>query len=427
MEDCRNRLQGKTVSMCLDGWSNVHNEPVVCVSVTTPDGDSHVTETVDTSGNGHTADYLTDIAKGVIDNCEEKFGCVVGSVITDNAAIMAKMRTQLSERSGGQDVITHGCSAHLLNLLAHDVEIKGVKEHVVQIVKYFRNTHLPAAWYRATGGKCLVMPQDVRWNTLSDCLRSYLDNWTTLLKVCEEHRGAIDSTVASKVQNISIKRNAEDYLQRLKPIAVALDRVQRDTCLLGGAVEAWKALGKDWEESEQPLSAMKKYQERYDQALTLAHFLAAILTPQSAGQTLSPQEIDPAMEYVADSYPHLPPTVVIYQAKAKPFIEYMFSPTLLESVSPIAWWKSIGDRVDDKDHQVVSKVPGASASSAGVEQVFSTFGFIPSKIRNRLGTKKSGKLVFVFKLLNNLSQNKLLFLKSKVEKYFPDFIVGWIS
>ena len=130
------------------------------------------------------------------------------------------------------------------------------------------------------------------------------------------------------------------------------------------------------------------------------------------------------MEYVLDS---LLPTVVKYQAKAKPFMEYMFSPTLLESVSPIAWWKSIGDRVDDKDHQVVSKVPGASASSAGVEQVFSTFGFIPSKIRNRLGTKKSGKLVFVFKLLNNLSQNKLLFLKSKVEKYFPDFIVGWIS
>ena len=41
MEDCREQLEGQTVSMSLDGWSNVHNEPVVCVSVTTPDGQSY--------------------------------------------------------------------------------------------------------------------------------------------------------------------------------------------------------------------------------------------------------------------------------------------------------------------------------------------------------------------------------------------------
>ena len=40
MDDCKEKLQKKTVSMCLDGWSNVHNEPIVCVAVTTPDGDS---------------------------------------------------------------------------------------------------------------------------------------------------------------------------------------------------------------------------------------------------------------------------------------------------------------------------------------------------------------------------------------------------
>ena len=42
----------------------------------------------------------------------------------------------------------------------------------------------------------------------------------------------------------------------------------------------------------------------------------------------------------------------------------------------------------------------AVSSSAGVERVFSTFGLVHSKIRNRLGTEKAGKLVFIFKLLN---------------------------
>lgn len=404
MDDCKEKLQEKTVSMCLDGWSNVHNEPIVCVAVTTPDGDSYVTDTVDTSGNSHTADYLTDLARDAIDKCEEKFGCRVGSLVTDNAANMSKTRSQLAKDSG-HDIITHGCSAHLFNLLAHDVEIKGVKEHVVHIVKYFRNVHLPAAWYKAAGGKCLVLPQDVRWNTLADCLQSYLDNWPTLLKVCEEHRGNIDSTVASKVQNISIKRNAEDYLKRLKPISVALDKVQRDTCFIGGAVEAWKQLGTDWDESEQPLSAMKKLEERRSQALTPAHFLADILDPQSAGKSLSPKEVDAAMDFVASNYPSLLPILVNYQAKAKPFMDYMFTPTLVNSVAPLAWWKSLSERLDDKALSIIYKILGASASSAGIERVFSTFGFIHSKIRNRLGTEKAGKLVFVFKLLNSKKHN----------------------
>ena len=42
----------------------------------------------------------------------------------------------------------------------------------------------------------------------------------------------------------------------------------------------------------------------------------------------------------------------------------------------------------------------ARASSAGIERIFSTFGFVHSKIRNRLGTNKAGKLVFLYKLLN---------------------------
>ena len=45
-------------------------------------------------------------------------------------------------------------------------------------------------------------------------------------KVCEEHRDNIDGMVAKKVQDINIKRNAKDYLRRMKPIAVALDKVQ---------------------------------------------------------------------------------------------------------------------------------------------------------------------------------------------------------
>ena len=64
-----------------------------------------------------------------------------------------------------------------MNLLAKDVEIPGIKEHVVVIMKYFRNTHLPSAWFKSAGRKKLIMPQEVRWNTLADCLEYYIENW----------------------------------------------------------------------------------------------------------------------------------------------------------------------------------------------------------------------------------------------------------
>ena len=73
-----------------------------------------------------------------------------------------------------------------------------MKDTVVHIVKYFRNTHMSAARYKAAGGKALVMPQDVRWNTMADCLESYLQNWPIILQVCEKHRGEFNMNIADK-------------------------------------------------------------------------------------------------------------------------------------------------------------------------------------------------------------------------------------
>ena len=75
-------------------------------------------------------------------------------------------------------------------------------------------------------------------------LESYLKNWSILLKVhvCEEHRDTMDECVAEKISNIAIKRYAEDYLARIKPISVAVDRAQADKCSISDVIEVWKKL-----------------------------------------------------------------------------------------------------------------------------------------------------------------------------------------
>ena len=61
----------------------------------------------------------------------------------------------------------------------------------------------------------------------------------------DEHHDSFDVIVSRKLQNLSIKRNVEDYLKRMKPIAISLDKVQSDSCKLSEAVEVWKRLSED--------------------------------------------------------------------------------------------------------------------------------------------------------------------------------------
>lgn len=61
------------------------------------------------------------------------------------------MRSHL-EKTEDVDIIQYGCSAHILNLLAKDLEIPAVTASIVKVVKYFRNHHIPAALYKQAGG-----------------------------------------------------------------------------------------------------------------------------------------------------------------------------------------------------------------------------------------------------------------------------------
>lgn len=71
----------------------------------------------------------------------ELFNCKVRSVVSDNAASMAKMRRQLQINTGDDDgakinvpILTHECSAHILNLLAKYLEIPDTTVHVLKVI-----------------------------------------------------------------------------------------------------------------------------------------------------------------------------------------------------------------------------------------------------------------------------------------------------
>jgi len=151
LSSMENDLKNKTVCMSIDDWSNVHHEPVICIVVTDVlDNSVHLIKTIDTTDNRHDTTYLLEVAIDGIRACLE-LGCKVTSLVTDNAANMNRMRQDLAQAETDvpvEDVITYGCSSHILHLFSKDIRLRDVNENIKQVIKYFRNTHFASAKYK---------------------------------------------------------------------------------------------------------------------------------------------------------------------------------------------------------------------------------------------------------------------------------------
>ena len=83
-ENCQEISNGETVTMILDGSSNIKFEPIIWCSISNDLGHNILVETIDSSGNAHTGDYLTSVAVKAINNCEKNFKVKVRSFVTNN-------------------------------------------------------------------------------------------------------------------------------------------------------------------------------------------------------------------------------------------------------------------------------------------------------------------------------------------------------
>ena len=118
------------------------------------------------------------------------------------------------------------------------------------------------------------------------------------------------------------------------------------------------------------------------------------------GRNLSIDQIDTALEFCSTDYEKCLSTVLNFQAQNGPFKSYMFRDGLIKSVSPLTLWESQKSHLESDVIKLYRQLLGAFTSTAGIERIFSTFGFVHSKVRNRLETPKAGKLVCIYVTVN---------------------------
>nr|XP_047134881.1 uncharacterized protein LOC124812377 isoform X2 [Hydra vulgaris] len=132
---------------------------------------------------------------------------------------MKKMRDSIKETY--PNLLTYGCSAHYLNLLEKEVTHPDVIKHVVEVQKYFRNTHQPHGWLREKGGHMPQLPNDTRWNSQIDCIETYIKNYQIYVEIVDNHD--IPIKIRKIIENRAIFREANSLQTQLKIFGVVLD------------------------------------------------------------------------------------------------------------------------------------------------------------------------------------------------------------
>lgn len=148
------------------------------------------------------------------------------------------------------------------------------------------------------------------------------------------------------------------------------------------------------------------FKARFNMAMTPFHYLANLLDHRYKGQKLNQNQTEEALEYAAAYHPEAMPFIILYQAQNSPFRKYLFSIQTISNINPVSWWCALRSSVNDAMFDLSMQLHTAVASSAGIERLFSTFGLVHNKIRNRLGTEKASKLVSIMRILNSNSSIK---------------------
>lgn len=140
--------------------------------------------------------------------------------------------------------------------------------------------------------------------------------------------------------------------------------------------------------------------KRFDKTITPFHFLANVLHPKYQGIRLKDEQTESAFKFLSENFPLFVTDYISFTAKSAPFPQSLFSPESLK-ISAVIWWKSL-KRYKLVNQQFVNFaicVLSCPASSAAIERIFSSFGNVHTKARNRLGVERASKLVFCYRLL----------------------------
>lgn len=403
------------VSIMSDGWSNIRNEGIINYMVHTSKGDLFYDFSLP-KAQRHTGIYIASELSRII---EEIGASKVTAVITDNAANMRAAWAELKMRYPSLQCI--GCGSHTQNLLMKDMEsMTTLRDHVTTcklVVKFFKLKHVPNAVLQEKqcgNGISLKLPVETRWGSTVACMDSIQANkqWLKESIVNIDVDSIAPANIKTSILSDVFWDRNEKFLKLLSPLVRLITYMENTNATLSDVRHKIYKLKDHFsaQMSESPFaeekSLMKNFEKRIEMMCTDTHNAAYLLDPRYRGENLNHEELDRAIALITDlsSEDHVKVIgeITNYRTRQNSFdksIIWTASKGVTSvcktssDVTPVTWWKNWLPNCALKD--VAVKLLRMPPSAASCERNWSAWGIVHSKLRNRLKTTRSGKLVYI--------------------------------
>lgn len=131
----------------------------------------------------------------------------------------------------------------------------------------------------------------------------------------------------------------------------------------------------------------------------MSHLTFVFAYDRYQGRRLSPNQLEIGAQFITllKSDDATKAAVTQFMGKAAPYNSSLLS----NAVTPLVWWNA-GRRLGFNEGlvDVAEQLLTCSASSAGLERLFSTLKLTYGTLRSQLGADKAGKLAFLYRALN---------------------------
>ena len=198
-----------------------------------------------------------------------------------------------------------------------------------------------------------------------------------------------------------VYQHSEEALKSLKPVCLALNKVQGHHVTVAGSVAAWKALLAEFRlfgsEAREWIELAEK---RYFNTLGAALFTAYAIHPRYFGRDLSSSEWKETADWVEKEYPLCFSYYMNFIGGGKNNLEQTFRSSNCEIGNfyrAQVLMVTVPEVFSDMCLRLLALVP----TSAGPERIFSTMGIAEDVKRNNLDSAKTAKVSFCMRALND--------------------------
>ncbi|MCO5597254.1 hypothetical protein L7F22_051330 [Adiantum nelumboides] len=231
-------------------------------------------------------------------------------------------------------------------------------------------------------------------------------------------------TIEKRLVSSDFWKKVEKYVKVLWRVMAMLWVVDRDEPIMG---VVYKAIGQMLEQIKEILKEDKDgtlmyeeirelAQERWDMLHSPLHATAFLLNPKLISKKpYKDKEVMKGWRKTLDRVGRDEAEKTTLKAQLSDYINLQgeFEDTSafgdMQKLSPIAWWQNYGTGALELQRLAIRVLSQVSSASA-CERNWSTYGFIHSLKRNRLGHSKADDLIYVHSNLRLISQKKTSYL-----------------